>query len=280
MTAVPALLDSAIDIAGGSVNIHVLMALAALASFFMGNALEGALLLAMFTLSHRAEAYFTRGALRDLNSLRDNSPMTALVVDPFDPLSPPPMSAITYKEVPVADLVVGDFILVRAGEAVAVDGEVRQGRSMITVEHLTGEAQPLAKSIGDDVPGGARTVDGMLIVRAKKAWDDSTVARIMRLTEDARARRPKLQRWLDLFSEKYSQAVFGASIAVAALGPIFGLPFFSTAEGVRGSLYRALGLMVAASPCALAVAPLAYAAAVSACASQVLTRSLIPSLTH
>jgi Cd2+/Zn2+-exporting ATPase len=88
----------------------------------------------------------------------------------------------------------------------------------------------------------------------------------MQLTEEAQSSRPKLERWLDEFSERYSQAVVAASLAVAVFGPfLFKWPFLGS-SGVRGSLYRALGLMVAASPCALAVAPLAYATAISACA--------------
>jgi Cd2+/Zn2+-exporting ATPase len=91
----------------------------------------------------------------------------------------------------------------------------------------------------------------------------------MQLTEEAQASRPKLERWLDEFSERYSQAVVAASLAVAVFGPfLFKWPFLGS-SGVRGSLYRALGLMVAASPCALAVAPLAYATAISACARKV-----------
>ncbi|RRT84493.1 hypothetical protein BHE74_00024797, partial [Ensete ventricosum] len=115
---VSAALDAIVIIASGKVNIHVLMALAAFASVFMGNSLEGGLLLAMFNLAHI-----------------------------------------------VCDLEVGSYILVRAGEAVPVDGEVFQGASTITIEHLTGETKPLERGVGDAIPGGARNLEGMMVVK-------------------------------------------------------------------------------------------------------------------
>ncbi|XP_042973272.1 probable cadmium/zinc-transporting ATPase HMA1, chloroplastic isoform X2 [Carya illinoinensis] len=199
LVGVSASLDALTDIVGGKVNIHVLMALAAFASAFMGNPLEGGLLLAMFNLAH-------------------------------------------------------------------IDCEVFQGSATITIEHLTGEVKPLEIKVGDRIPGGARNLDGRMIVKATKTWKESTLSKIVQLTEEAQLKKPKLQRWLDEFGEHYSKVVVVLSIAVAVIGPfLFKWPFIST-PACRGSVYRALGLMVAASPCALAVAPLAYATAISSCA--------------
>lgn len=255
------------DIAAGKVNIHVLMALAAFASVFMGNSLEGGLLLAMFNLAHIAEEYFTSQSMVDVKELKESNPDFALVLN-VDGGQPPRFSSMTYKKVPVHDLEVDSYILVKAGEAVPVDGEVFQGRSTVTIEHLTGEAKPLERKVGEKIPGGARNLDGMMIVKATKTWKDSTLNRIVQLTEEAQLNKPKLQRWLDEFGERYSQVVVALSLAVALIGPfVFKWPFIGTPVS-RGSVYRALGLMVAASPCALAVAPLAYAIAISACASK------------
>lgn len=268
LVGISAALDASIDIAGGRVNIHVLMTLAAFASVFMGNSLEGGLLLAMFNLAHIAEEYYTKRAMGDVKALKESNPEFALVLDAFDSAVPHQFSSMASKRVPVHDLEVGSYILVRAGEAVPVDGEVCQGVSMVTVEHLTGEANPLEKQVGDSVPGGARNLDGMLIIKATKTWKDSTLSKIMHLTEEAQLNKPKLQRWLDEFGERYSEAIVVVSAVVALFGPfVFKWPFIGT-PGARGSIYRALGLMVAASPCALAVAPLAYATAISACASK------------
>lgn len=265
LVGVSASFDATMEILGGKINIHVLMALAGFASVFMGNALEGGLLLAMFNLAHIAEEYFTSRSKIDVRDLKENHPEFALVLDVENGKSPT-FSDLKHHKVPVNDLEVGSYILVRAGESVPVDCEVFQGRSTITIEHLTGEVKPVEKGVGDSIPGGARNLEGMMIVKAKKAWNESMLSRIVQLTEEAQQSKPRLQRWLDKFGEQYSRAVIILSALIALLGPVlFKWPFFTTAA-CQGSVYRALGLMVAASPCALAVAPLAYATAISACA--------------
>ncbi|KAG2613853.1 hypothetical protein PVAP13_4KG392400 [Panicum virgatum] len=263
----PAPLDALVNIADGRINIHVLMALAAFASIFMGNALEGGLLLAMFNLAHIAEEYFTSKSMFDVRELKENHPEFALLLETSGEESVQ-YSNLSYTKVPVHDLEVGSHILVRAGEAVPVDGEVYQGSSTVTIEHLTGETKPLERTVGDAIPGGARNLEGMMVVKVTKSWEDSTLNRIVQLTEEGQLIKPKLQRWLDEFGEYYSRVVVALSLAVALLGPLlFKWSFFGNSV-CRGSIYRGLGLMVAASPCALAVAPLAYATAISSLASK------------
>ncbi|VAI32907.1 unnamed protein product [Triticum turgidum subsp. durum] len=238
------------------------MALAAFASVFMGNSLEGGLLLAMFSLAYIAEEYFTRKSMVVVRELKENHPEFALLLETSGDKSTR-FSNLSHTKVPVQDLTVGSHILVRAGEAVPIDGEVYQGSSTVTIEHLTGETKPLERTVGDAIPGGARNLEGMMIVQVTKSWEDSTLNRIVQLTEEGKINKPKLQRWLDEFGEHYSRAVVVLSLMVALLGPLlFKWPFFGNSV-CRGSIYRGLGLMVAASPCALAAAPLAYATAIS-----------------
>ncbi|GAY50260.1 hypothetical protein CUMW_125270 [Citrus unshiu] len=265
LVGVSASLDALTDIAGGKVNIHVLMAFAAFASIFMGNSLEGGLLLAMFNLAHIAEEFFTSRAMVDVKELKENYPDSVLVLN-VDDDNLPDVSDLAYRSVPVHDVEVGSYILVGAGEAVPVDCEVYQGTATITIEHLTGEVKPLEAKVGDRIPGGARNLDGRMILKATKTWKESTLNRIVQLTEEAQLNKPKLERWLDEFGEQYSKVVVVLSLAIALIGPfLFKWSFIGTSV-CRGSVYRALGLMVAASPCALAVAPLAYATAISSCA--------------
>ncbi|KAK7263195.1 hypothetical protein RJT34_30782 [Clitoria ternatea] len=265
LVGVSASLDALVEISSGKVNIHVLMAMAAFASMFMGNSLEGGLLLAMFNLAHIAEEYFTSKSMVDVKELKENNPDFALVLDTDEDELPNTLD-LAYKRVPVHDVTVGSYILVGAGESVPVDCEVFQGNATITIEHLTGEVKPLEAKVGDRIPGGARNLDGRIIVKVTKTWKESTLSRIVQLTEEAQSNKPKLQRWLDEFGERYSKVVVVLSVAIAVIGPlVFKWPLFST-SACRGSIYRALGLMVAASPCALAVAPLAYATAISSCA--------------
>ncbi|KAG7571873.1 P-type ATPase [Arabidopsis suecica] len=265
LVGISASLDALMDIAGGKVNIHVLMALAAFASVFMGNALEGGLLLTMFNLAHIAEEFFTSRSMLDVKELKESNPDSALVIDVNDE-NVPNFFDLTYKSVHVKNVEVGSYILVGTGEIVPVDCQVYQGNATITIEHLTGEVKPLEAKAGDRVPGGARTLNGRIIVKATKAWNESTLNKILQLTEEAHSNKPKLERWLYEFGEIYSKVVVVLSVAIAFLGPfLFKLPVLGT-TACRGSVYRALGFMVAASPCALAVAPLAYATAISSCA--------------
>ncbi|RCV40274.1 hypothetical protein SETIT_9G039700v2 [Setaria italica] len=269
LVGVSAALDALVNIADGRINIHVLMALAAFASIFMGNALEGGLLLAMFNLAHIAEEYFTSKSMFDVRELKENHPEFALLLETSGEESVQ-FSNLSYTKVPVHDLEVDSHILVRTGESVPVDGEVYQGSSTVTIEHLTGETKPLERTVGDAIPGGLAFFPlneeaGCLVT---KSWVDSTLNRIVQLTEEGQLNKPKLQRWLDEFGEYYSRVVVALSLAVALLGPLlFKWPFFGNSV-CRGSIYRGLGLMVAASPCALAVAPLAYATAISSLASK------------
>ncbi|XP_073010241.1 probable cadmium/zinc-transporting ATPase HMA1, chloroplastic isoform X2 [Typha latifolia] len=267
LVGVSAALDALVNIAAGKINIHVLMALAAFASVFMGNSLEGGLLLAMFNLAHIAEEYFTSRSMIDVKELKDSYPDFALLLETSGD-GPHQFSKLSYIKIPVRDLEVGSYILVRAGEAVPVDGEVFQGSSTVTIEHLTGETKPLERKVGDTIPGGARNLEGMMIIKVTKSWEHSTLNKIVQLAEEGQLNKPKLQRWLDEFGEYYGRAVVAISLVIALLGPfLFKWPFIGNSVS-RGSVYRALGLMVAASPCALAVAPLAYATAISACANK------------
>ncbi|MQL95867.1 hypothetical protein Taro_028535 [Colocasia esculenta] len=116
--AIPAVLNVFI-LNAGRVNIHVLMALAAFASVFMGNALEGGLLLAMFNLAHIAEEYFTSRAMIDVKELKDNHPEFALVLEANGDVHPQ-FSELKYTKIPVRDIKVGSYLLVRAGEVSAL----------------------------------------------------------------------------------------------------------------------------------------------------------------
>ncbi|KAL6873815.1 hypothetical protein ACP4OV_013897 [Aristida adscensionis] len=232
LVGVSAALDALVNIADGRINIHVLMALAAFASIFMGNSLEGGLLLAMFNLAHIAEEYFTSKSMVDVRELKENHPEFALLLDTSGEKSVQ-FSNLSYTKVPVHDLEVGSHILVRAGEAVPVDGEVYQGSSTVTIEHLTGETKPLERTVGDAIPGGARNLEGMMIVKVTKSWEDSTLNRIAQLTAEGQLNKPKLQRWLDEFGEHYSRVVVALSLVVALLGPfLFKWPFFGN-SGVQ-----------------------------------------------
>lgn len=249
------------EIAALKLNIHVLTTVAVFGTVALGCALEGALLLVLFASAHAVEERLTRHAQGDLRALWASVPASAALV-PLRADGSPDLAAA--QRVPCDAVPVGAHVLVLAGQQVPLDGEVVHGAALVSLEHITGEAAPVSKALGDEVPAGALANDGLLVVRTLRSSADSTPARIARLTAAAQARRPRVQRLLDTLSDRYSLGVLLAAIAIAACGPALGVPL----AGPGGATYRAFAFLSAAAPCALLMAPLAYVAAVGAAAQR------------
>jgi heavy metal translocating P-type ATPase len=254
LVGVPALIDAVEDLSLLDVNIDVLMTLAAFSSVFIGGALEGGLLLVLFSLSGSLEetvSFKAKGAIR---SLRQLAPKKGLVLRPDG----------TTREKAVQDIPVGAKILIRSGEMVPLDGVVLEGATHLSLVHLTGEAQPVRKQKGDLVPAGAITHEGVLTLEVTATSYDSTLARIIHLVTEAQEAKPTLQRWFDHFSKGYSITIISLFVFFAGTLPfLFGLAFL----GPGGSIYRSLSFLIAASPCALILAiPIAYLSAISSLA--------------
>lgn len=137
----------------------------------------------------------------------------------------------------------------------------------MSVEHITGESIPVLKRSGDALPAGALCHDGALCVRTSSTSNDSTPARIARLAKEAQAKRPKLRTWLDIFGEVYSKSVIIAASTAFILMVALGVPILGNGS-VKGALYRSMGLLTVASPCALVMVPMAYVSAIAALAAR------------
>ncbi len=254
LVGTPALLNSFEDLRNLEINIDVLMTLAALLSAIIGSGMEGALLLVLFEFSGAMENMVTQKTKSALISLRRLSPNTALVVQ----------SDGTFIERSTREIAIGTPILIKAGEVVPLDGEVISGSSFVNLIHLTGESQPIAKRIGDQVQAGAHNLDGTLTLKVNRSSADSTLSRIITLITQAQEAKPKIERLFDRFGKIYSMTIIALALFFALVLPtIFSMPYF----GEEGSVYRALTFLIAASPCALIIAiPTAYLSAVSSCA--------------
>lgn len=256
LSGTPALINAIHDLRNLEINIDVLMVLAALLSVVIGSGMEGGLLLVLFEVSAAMEdtvAKKTRSALLHLHAL---SPRTACVIGEDGAL----------LERSVREIEVGTLLLIKAGEIIPLDGQVKEGSSFVNLVHLTGESQPIPKKIGDEVPAGAGNLDGTLTLHVTRACADSTLSRIIRLITQAQETKPKVQKFLDHFGKWYAMAIICLSCLFALILPwIFKIPFL----GVEGSIYRALTFLIAASPCALIIAtPTAYLSAISSCAKR------------
>ncbi|OQX69645.1 MAG: heavy metal translocating P-type ATPase [Sorangiineae bacterium NIC37A_2] len=218
------------------VGIEVLMSTAALGAAALGEPLEAAMLVFLYSISEAAEGFTeqkTRAAVRALMKL---VPKVALVRrDGAD------------VEVPVESLAVGDVFVVRPGESVATDGAVVRGETSINQAPVTGESVPVKKAAGDEVFAGTINADGVIEVRATKTYQENTVAKIIHLVEEAQEKKGEQQRFIERFGARYSPAVLAGSVLIAAV-----LVF---AFGLSWSLamHRAVVFIVAAAPCALVI---------------------------
>jgi Cu+-exporting ATPase len=150
-------------------------------------------------------------------------------------------------EVPLASVAVGDLVVVRPGERVPVDGEIREGRSHVDESLITGESLPVAKGVGDRVTGASINADGLLLVETRAIGAESTLARIIRLVENAQAGKAPIQRIVDKVS-----AVFVPIVLVLALATLLAWGL-ATGNWTSAVLY-AVAVMVIACPCALGLA--------------------------
>ncbi|MBE7939874.1 MULTISPECIES: heavy metal translocating P-type ATPase [Ramlibacter] len=151
------------------------------------------------------------------------------------------------RELPVAQVRVGDRVVVRPGERIPVDGEVLEGASEVDESLITGESLPVAKHAGDKVTGGAVNAQGLLLVRTTAVGAESTLARIVRLVESAQARKAPIQRLVDRVSEVFVPVVIAAAV-VTLLG--WGLATGNWEQAIL----NAVAVLVIACPCALGLA--------------------------
>lgn len=258
---IPAAIDLLYDVTALRIDTHVLMNLAVVGTLVTGLPLEGALLLVLFQSSHAVEHLLTNRAQGSLKSLYSAMPEHANVVSQLNHDGSPVMTSI--QRLLAVDVPAGSTILTKPGEQVPLDGLIVHGKALVSTEHITGESLPTLKCAGDDIPAGSLCHDGVLVVRTTRVASDSTPARIAQLARDAQARRPRLRTWLDSFGEIYSKAVIATACAACCVMLAAGVPF-----GGTGALYRSMGLLTVASPCALVMVPLAYVSAIASAASR------------
>ena len=219
-----------------ALDMNFLMSVAAVGAWIIGEQTEAAATLLLFAVAELLEAYSMDRARNAIKALMDLSPIEATVIR-------------DGKEVRVAavEIEVGEVIVVRPGEKIAVDGEVTGGRSSVNQAPITGESMPVDKEPGATVFAGSLNAQGALQVRSTKPASDTTLARIIHAVEEAQASRAPSQTFVDRFARVYTPAVVVAAALIAVLPPLFGLGEWST------WVYRALTMLVVACPCALVI---------------------------
>ncbi len=219
-----------------TIDVDLLMILAALGAAVVNAPFEGAMLLFLFSLSNVLQTYAidrTRRAIKSLMKLR-------------------PEKALARRNgatvlLPVESLVLGDVLVVRPGESIALDSIIIEGSSAIDQASLTGESMPVSKKVGDPVFAGTINQTGGLEVRVTKLAKDSTIEKLVRMVEEAQTEKADTQRFLDRAEQYYAMGVI-----LFTLGLIL-VPLLFLHEPFQTAFYRAMTVMVVASPCALII---------------------------
>lgn len=247
------------------VTINLLMTLAAVGAVVIGETMEAATLIVLFVLGETLEGYTMNRARDAMRSLVRLAPAEATLlvhcVDCEEHLGqggytggPCPFCPLHEQRVPVAQVQVGQVIIVKPGERLPLDGDIRQGRSALNQQYITGESMPVERSVGDGVYAGSINGDGTLEVVVSAPASDTLLSRIATLVEDAQERRAPVERQVDRFAAVYTPAVVVVALLVAVVPPLLvGQPFWNTPSGEYGWFYRALALLVISCPCALAI---------------------------
>lgn len=217
-------------------DIDVLMVLAAIGAALIGAPFEGGLLLFLFSFSNVLQRHAMDRTSRAIESLLTLRPSEATVKRGAD----------TVK-VRVEDLVVGDIVVVKPGEQIPVDGEIVEGSTSVDESSLTGESMPVSKEMGSGLFAGTLNQTGAVDLKVTKAADDSTLARMVRLVAEAQAEKSGTQRFLETAEQYYAIGVIVLTALVAIVPWAAGWQEFGVA------FYRAMTVMVVASPCALII---------------------------
>ena len=234
--------------AGTPFSIETLMTVAAVGALVIGAVEEAATVLVLFLVGELLEGVAAGRARAGIRGLTALVPDTALLEQ--DGAAP--------QEVPAAGLAVGSVILVRPGDRVAADGIVLSGSSAVDESPVTGESVPKPKGAGDPVFAGTINADGALRVRVTAAARDNTIARIVRLVEEAQESKAPTERLIDRFARLYTPGIVAVAALVAVVPPLV------SGGGWTEWIYRALAVLLIGCPCALVIStPAAIAAGLS-----------------
>lgn len=216
-------------------DTDLLMVTAALGAATLGEFAEGALLLFLFSLGHALEERALDRARAAIRALADLAPNIALVKRDGKEI-----------ELPVEQLKMDDVVIVRPGVRVPVDGDVLTGQSAINQAPVTGESVPVDKAPGDKVFAGTVNGEGALELTVTKLAKDSTLARVVKMVEEAQTQKSPTQQTVEKFERVFVPCVLIVTALIIIVPPLLGVPF-------QIAFLRAMTLLVAASPCALAL---------------------------
>ena len=216
-------------------NVELLMVLAAIGSAVIGYWLEGAILIFIFALSGALETYAMNKSNKEISALMSLQPDEAwLVRGNFEPM-----------RVAVSSLLLNDHVLVKPGDRIPIDGVIIKGETAINEASITGESLPVSKTNGAPVFAGTVNLNGTITVNVTKLSADSTVQKIINLVQQAQSEATPAQRFIEKFEGVYVKIVLASFVLMLFL------PHYIVGWDWQTTIYRAIVLLVVASPCAL-----------------------------
>jgi Cd2+/Zn2+-exporting ATPase len=228
-------------------TIEMLMSIAALGALAIDAAAEAAVVVFLFAVGELLEGVAASRARRSISALADLTPSIARLVEEGE-----------TREVAAATLRPGQRVQVRPGDRVPCDGRILAGESDLDESPINGESIPRSRAPGDDIFAGTVNLDAVLEVEVTRGAEDNTIARVIRLVEEAQAAKAPVARFIDRFARYYMPVVVGLALLMAMVPPLVSTMAWSEA------VYRALALLLIACPCALVIStPAAIAAGLS-----------------
>ncbi len=234
---------------GDIFNENFLMSIASIGAFAVGEYSEGCMVVFLFTIGEFLQSLAVQRSRKSIKDMLELAPSEVTVERDGKEL------VILPEEV-----LIGDIIIVKAGEKLDIDGEIIEGSAEVDMKALTGESIPVTKSTSDEILAGSVNLDGALKVKALKQYKDSTVAKILDMLEEAEDKKADVEHFITRFARIYTPIVCLIALAIILIPPIF----------LNGEwkewIYRGLSALVVSCPCALVISiPLSFFGGIGAC---------------
>ncbi|MDT2782644.1 heavy metal translocating P-type ATPase [Vagococcus fluvialis] len=217
-------------------SMEVLMTVAIIGASIIGEWAEGSIVVILFAVSEALERFSMDKARQSIRSLMDIAPKEALIRRNNE-----------EKMINVSDIQIGDIMIIKPGQKIAMDGVVIKGHSAVNQAAITGESVPIEKQIKDEIFAGTLNEEGILEVEVTKHVNDTTIAKIIHLVEEAQGERAPAQAFVDKFAKYYTPSIMAISALIIIIPPLF------FGGDWNKWLYQGLSLLVVGCPCSLVI---------------------------